>query len=536
MPAAVRLLVSLLLGAGVSAGPIASAAAPFAPAVVRAAGSCTGWPSDSVPPTTIRVLRTAGPADGTVQVVPFQAYVNVVMAAEWGANDPIEALKAGAVAVKQYAWHWTIIWRGGTAPDGSCYDVVDSTLDQEYSPETRVPSPSEIAAVQATWGESLLKGGLLFATHYNAGDDVPCGANADGWQLLQISAEHCAAGGMTADIILQTYYGPNVQIVGSTETPGPGGAVAVAFRAQPTGGTGDAPFPVQPVVAVVDATGQTVASGTSSNATVTLAPLASTPGTTLTCTGGLSRAAVAGIATFDGCQVSGAASGLVLVASAPGLAAASTSPFAVAPPAPALSLSAPAAVITWDQPVSLSAKLAPPGSEPPAGRPVHLQRSSDGITWVPATDLVTNATGTATSSDRPSANSYYRLVFDGAPDLSPAMSAPVRVIVQQVVLLRPTVSGTVKTIARGSSLTFTTTVRPAGQQLPKARVTFTFTLKRGKVVVSSASRNVYVDASGAASWTWKFSSSGEWYVRAMANPTTANADSAWSQIDQYYVI
>jgi hypothetical protein len=127
------------------------------------------------------------------------------------------------------------------------------------------------------------------------------------------------------------------------------------------------------------------------------------------------------------------------------------------------------------------------------------------------------------------------LVFDGAPDLSPATSAPLRVIVQQGVLLRPTPSGAVKTIARGSSLTFTTTVRPAGQQLAKARVTFTFTLKRGKVVVSSASRNVYVNASGAASWTWKFSSSGEWYVRAMANPTTANADSAWSQIDQYYV-
>jgi hypothetical protein len=535
MPEAVRLLASFLLAVGVSAVPIASAAVPLAPAVVRAAGSCTGWPSDSVPPTTIRVLRTAGPANGTVQVVPFQAYVNVVMAAEWGPNDPIEALKAGAVAVKQYAWHWTDVYRGGTGPDGSCYDVVDSTVDQEYSPETRVPSPSELAAVQATWGESLLKGGLLFATHYNAGADVPCGANADGWQLLQISAEHCAAGGMMADVILQTYYGPNVQIVGSTETPGPGGAVAVAFRAQPSGGTGDAPFPVQPVVAVVDAAGQTVATGTSSDATVTLAPLASPSGPTLTCTGGLSRAAVAGIATFDGCQVSGAASGLVLVASAPGLAAASTSPFAVAPPAPALSLTTPTAVITWGQPILLSARLAPPGSEPPAGRPVHLERSTDGITWVPADDLVTGATGTATSSVRPSANSYYRLVFDGAPDLSPATSAPIRVIVRQLALLRPTDPGRVKTIVRGSSVTFTMTVRPAETLLPKARVTFTFLLKRGAAVVTSASRNVYVGATGTASWTWKFSSAGEWFVRAIANPTTVNANSVWSPADQYYV-
>jgi hypothetical protein len=467
--------------------------------------------------------------------VPFQAYVNVVMAAEWGPGDPIEALKAGAVAVKQYAWHWTDVWRGGTAPDGSCYDVVDSTDDQLYAPETRVPSPSEIAAVQATWGESLLKGGLLFVTHYNAGSDVPCGANADGWQLLQISAEHCAAGGMSADVILQTYYGPNVQIVGSTETPGPGGAVAVAFRGQPSGATGDAPFPVQPVVAVVDATGQTVASGTSSNATVTLAPLASTPGTTFACTGGLSRVAVAGIATFEGCQVSGVALGLVLVASAPGLAAASTAPFTVAPPAPTLSLSPSTAVITWGQPVSLLAKLAVPGSPPSGMRPVHLLRSSDGITWVPAGDLVTDAAGTASASVRPSANSYYRLVYDGAPDLGPAASAPVRVTVRQVALLRPTPPGAVKTIARGSSVTFTTTVRPAGPQLAKARVTFTFLLKRGGSLVVAASRNVYVGASGTASWTWKFSSAGEWFVRAMANPTLVNANSGWSQIDQYYV-
>jgi len=398
-----------------------------------------------------------------------------------------------------------------------------------------VPSPSELAAVQVTWGESLLKGGLLFATHYNAGADVACGANANGWQLEQISAEHCAAGGMTADVILQTYYGPNVQIVGSTETPGPGGAVAVAFRAQPAGGTGDAPFPVQPVVAVVDATGQTIATGTSSTATVTLAPLVAPAGVTLTCTGGLTRAAVAGVATFAGCQVGGAAAGLVLVASAPGLAAASTAPFTVAPPAPALSLSASASAIAWAQPVSLSAKLTPPGSEPAAGRTVPLLRSTDGTTWVPVADLATDATGMATTSLRPSANSYYRLAFDGAPDLGPATSAPVRVIVRQVALLRPTTATTVKTIVRGSSLTFTTTVRPAGTQLPRARVTFQFVLKRNGKVVSTASRNVYVDATGKASWAWTFSSPGEWYVRAIANPTSANANSTWSQVDHYHV-
>jgi hypothetical protein len=83
-----------------------------APEASAASDTCTGWPSNSAPPEAIRVLRTTGSAAGTVQVVPFRQYVGIVIAAEWGASTPTEALRVGAVAVKQYAWYWTIVWRG----------------------------------------------------------------------------------------------------------------------------------------------------------------------------------------------------------------------------------------------------------------------------------------------------------------------------------------------------------------------------------------------------------------------------------------
>ena len=125
--------------------------------------------------------------------------------------------------------------------------------------------------------------------------------------------------------------------------------------------------------------------------------------------------------------------------------------------------------------------------------------------------------------------------FAGAPDLSAANSNTVRVVVRQIALLRPTLSGRTRTIASGTNITFTTTVRPARPELPKAKVTFTFTLYRGGHAVYSGRREVYIDSAGLAKWTWKFGSSGLWYVRAIANPTTTNANSVWSQIEKYYV-
>ncbi len=207
------------------------------PGAVRAAAVCSGWTSNMTPPSTIRVLRTFGPAAGSVQLVAFRQYVNVVMAAEWGPTNPIEALRAGAIAVKQYAWYYTMVWRGRSGPDGSCYDVIDSTTDQLYSPETRTAAQTEIDAVDSTWTTSLHKSGRLFATGYQGGASVACGADADGHRLYQRSAMRCARDGLMADAILHTYYDPGVQIYrpgGDSTGDGLGDVIVVSPGVDPS--------------------------------------------------------------------------------------------------------------------------------------------------------------------------------------------------------------------------------------------------------------------------------------------------------------
>ena len=535
--AAVPVLVGALLLAPV--GSIPAPAGATGPATALAAGTCTGWPSDSVPPTAIRVLRTSGPASGTVQVVNFHDYATVVMAAEWGAGNPADALEAGAVAVKEYAWYHAMFWRGGTATDGSCYDLVDSSLDQIYAPETHVPAASLVTAVDATWGVTVRRSTSLFVTHYQAGANVACGANADGAHLYQVSATHCAQDGMTYDQILTTYYGPNVQVDGA-QAPA-AAPVGLRFLAQPAAAVSGLAFPVQPVVAVVDATGQTFAGDPNNQTMVALSLDAPPPGAVLTCRDGLSRQAIGGIATFDGCQIAGAAApGVVLVASSAGLAPASTPPFAVAPAPPAVTLVASSTLLTWGQDVQLAAALVPPASQDASARTMHLQRSTDGATWTPVTDLLTDASGAADATDHPTTSTSYRLVFDGAPDLAAATSPVVRVLVRSVVQLRPDSRGATRVVLRGATVTFSARIQPApGPAAPAsvapARVTYRLYQLVGRSWVVKRTWTVSLDASGVASLAVTFSSRGSWRVRAYAPGTSANAISALSPAQPYSV-
>lgn len=208
-----------------------------APPVVAGGAVCTGWTSTRIPPSTIRVYRTFGPAAGTVQTVDFRTYVKVVLAAEWSSAWPTAALVSGAVAVKEYAWFYAMNWRGGSGT-GGCYDVVDNTNDQVYWPEGKTPPAGEAAAVDSSWYESITKGGSLFLTSYRTGADVACGSDADGVRMMQWSARNCAAAGMSADQILGTYYWPGLAILEPAvapaavfESPGSGGPVSAGSSA-----------------------------------------------------------------------------------------------------------------------------------------------------------------------------------------------------------------------------------------------------------------------------------------------------------------
>lgn len=323
-----------------------------------------------------------------------------------------------------------------------------------------------------------------------------------------------------------------------------GAASKLGFTAQPNAGVASQAFPIQPVVAVQDAGGNTVTSGTNSTATVTLSLGTAPTGAVLSCTGGLSKVAVAGVATFAGCMVNMAGT-YTLVATASNLAASTTvtsatsSSFVVTAPTAAITLTTSAPippgaqnpVILWGQGFTLTAQFGTNG----ANKQFQLQGSRDLITWTTITTLTTDSTGKASLFYTPVTNLYYKAVFLGTGDLGAATSNQVRTVVRQLALLRPTNNGSVKTISRNSSITFTTTVRPARPELAPSKVSFYLYKRVSGVWTLVSTRNVFIDGAGLARTTWKFASSGQYYVRSQANPTTYNANSIMTGPERYNV-
>jgi hypothetical protein len=107
-----------------------------------------------------------------------------------------------------------------------------------------------------------------------------------------------------------------------------GTAAQLAFAAQPASSTGGVAFPTQPAVTIEDAGGNTVTGNTS---TVALAITSGTGanGANLTCTGGQSMSATAGVASFAGCKIDKAATGYTLTATDGALTAAISTAFNV---------------------------------------------------------------------------------------------------------------------------------------------------------------------------------------------------------------
>jgi len=178
-------------------------------APAAAAGECGAHASETAAPPTIRVFRTATAA---VETVDFRTYVKNVLSREWISSWTTESLRAGALAVKSYAWFQVIHWRGYTNAAGQCFDVFDSTRDQHYDP-ARATYPAMAAAVDATWSTLAHRAGRIFATYYNAGAAYePCGANANGWQMFQWGSQACGLLGLSAAQIMGTYY-PGVAVI-----------------------------------------------------------------------------------------------------------------------------------------------------------------------------------------------------------------------------------------------------------------------------------------------------------------------------------
>ena len=322
-----------------------------------------------------------------------------------------------------------------------------------------------------------------------------------------------------------------------------GPATKLTFITQPAGASAGQIFTTQPVVAITDAGGNVVTSGVSANVSLTIGTNPGVPAGVLSCTPAVTVATAttgvnAGKAIVSGCKISNAGVGYTLVATATSIVPGSTTllqaistAFTVGAPGAQITLTPSAATITWGKTVVLTTQFLVNGS----GKLFTLQAARNGVTWATIATLTTDSTGRSSYSYRPATNLYYRVVFAGTSDLQAANSPTVRTVVRQIALLRPTNGGVVKSIARNTSITFTTTVRPARPELAPAKVSFYFYRLVNHSWVLSVKRVVLIDAAGLARTTFKFTSSGQWYIRSAANPTPYNANSVLSPVERYSV-
>lgn len=318
--------------------------------------------------------------------------------------------------------------------------------------------------------------------------------------------------------------------------------VVLGFAAQPSDGAAGQALTASPVVRITNGAGGTYSTGARSTLPVTLSIGANAAGATLACPGGTTVAAMAGIATFNGCTIDAPGGGYTLLASAPGATTAVTGPFTLADPSgllrvPVLTMIASESTVRWGSAVSLTVRLTAADGVALGGRPVRVQATLDGITWddVPGA-LVTDAAGLASLAYRPATNLYYRAAFVAADDLTAATSDRARVTVRQLSALRPTNQGKVKVVPRRTQLAFLTTVRPSRPNVPPGDVTlqaFRLVGTRWTLVTTEVATP---DAAGIATVLVSFNAPGKWYVRSQANPTSLNANSGWSPIERYDVL
>jgi Stage II sporulation protein len=221
----------------------AGAATTSAVTTPGADGPSIATPSTSAtsltPPATIKVARRfpANDPNGVivaVDTVDFRTYCVRVLSHEWAPPSAFsdEALRAGALAVKAYAWYWAT--RPTKLADVAAWgaNVDDTTNYQEYMDWDYGQRYQD--AVNATWGAALTRDGQVFQASYYAGSYT--GAATDGNHMMQWGSQYWAARGENYQWILNYYY-PGSQLVAAA-----GGSAVASAAASSTAWSGpDAP-------------------------------------------------------------------------------------------------------------------------------------------------------------------------------------------------------------------------------------------------------------------------------------------------------
>jgi hypothetical protein len=315
--------------------------------------------------------------------------------------------------------------------------------------------------------------------------------------------------------------------------PLPGGVpTGITFLAPAASGSVGAPFLGQPVVGITDATGQLVAAGPGSILPVTLSVATNAGGGTLACASGLTVAAVRGIARFSGCALDQPGSGYTLRADATGLTAAVGATFIVAPGGtpPSLTLTPSATTVKYGAAFGLTGSATVPGG---TSVPIEVVRVVGGIDTQPR-PATTDTLGAATWSFKPIVLSDYRLRTTAPGTGIVEVSAPVRIRVNATALLSASVRNG-QTISRTTRIVLTTTIRPLGGLAARGRARIDLFQRTSAGWTRKRTIYANADATGRARATIRLPSTGSWWIRSRAEPTTTNGASPWTSGVRYNV-
>lgn len=138
-----------------------------------------------------------------VQTVPFYQYCEDVLPNEWMPSWDPESLKAGAMAIKMFAWYHHL---NPVTIDGFTFDVDNTTNFQTFRYLSRQPDTNQ--AVNSVMKYAYVKNdGEIFELNYRAGiQNDPNWQYRNAQKMAQWGTEYWATQGRSYLQILQFYY------------------------------------------------------------------------------------------------------------------------------------------------------------------------------------------------------------------------------------------------------------------------------------------------------------------------------------------